>query len=419
LVRVLITNTHSALNSGDLAITLAEVQLIKRHRAVEAVTLTSRTPGIDREFLEPLGGRLLPPLVPAPSVFDGAPAKAIRTVKECVAVRSKAALIKEMKRCDLVIGSGGGYFWSNRRRLPGPMFLQNYLHLLIPCLLRKPVILFPQSFGPFFNTTVARFIRELLNREEVVRVFVREEISRDVVHELVEQENRHKIDICPDVAFCLDRTAVREPLARLRLPKPIVGVTVRQWDFPDHPARTEKIHKQAEYLRAVADACLKIHREWHASIMVFAQARGPGAFEDDSGISDELVQLLKQSMPAERVARITLPRAVHPTELLRLLSTVDLLIATRFHSAIFAFLAEIPAISIAYQPKSTGIMSSLGFDRYSLDIAAVDPATISELAGEILEQHEDITATVARRMERVRTTAMGKLKSALESITAE
>jgi polysaccharide pyruvyl transferase WcaK-like protein len=110
---------------------------------------------------------------------------------------------------------------------------------------------------------------------------------------------------------------------------------------------------------------------------------------------------------------------VHPTELLRLLSTVDLLIATRFHSAIFAFLAEIPAISIAYQPKSTGIMSSLGFDRYSLDIAAVDPATISELAGEILEQHEDITATVARRMERVRTTAMGKLKSALESITAE
>jgi colanic acid/amylovoran biosynthesis protein len=416
-VRVLITNTHSALNSGDLAITLAEIQLLKRNLGCDTVTLTSRTPAIDNEFIAPLGGRLLPPLVPAPSVFDGTVKKALCTAKDCVAIQSKVALIRAMKRCDLVVGSGGGYFWSSRRRFLGPMFLQNYLHLRLPCLLRKPVVLFPQSFGPFYNPTVARLLKGLLNHRSIVKVFARENLSYEFALGLLEEQNRNKIDVCPDVTFCLERSDEQEPPAALDLPKPLIGVTVRQWDFPNLPTRREKKHKQFEYLDALAHACGSIYRQWHGSVLVFAQARGPGAFEDDSAISNKLAKRLKEIIPSDRVVQIDVARAVSPFRLIHLLSHADLLIATRFHSAIFAFLAGVPAISIAYQPKSTGIMNSLGLDRYSLDISALNPDTISELAGEILTNYPETRANLVERVKHLRIAATKKLETALATLS--
>jgi colanic acid/amylovoran biosynthesis protein len=412
-VRVLIANTHSALNSGDLAITLAEVQLLRRSRVCETVTITSRTPAIDKEFLAPLGVTLLRPIMPAPSVFDGTFKKAFYTVENCVAVTSKIGLINEMKRCDLVIGSGGGYFWSNRRRFPGPMFFQNYLHLRLPCLLKKPVVLFPQSIGPFYNPTVAKLLGTLLNHENVIRVLTREDLSYNVVVGLLEEQNRRKVDRCPDMAFCLERSSEHSPESTLDLPKPLIAVTARQWDFPDLPTRKEKQQKQDDYLGALVRACHHIYEEWRGSVMVFAQARGPGSFEDDSAISNELVKRLKELIPPDRVVGIQLTGAVSPSRLIHLLSHADLLIATRFHSAIFAFLAGIPAISIAYQPKSAGIMSSLGLERFSLDIAAVNPLTLRQLAGEILANYQEIRANLIERVELLRQTATGKLEAAL------
>ena len=412
-MRVLIANTHSALNAGDLAITLAEVQLLRRDLACEAVTITSRTPVVDREFLAPLGVRVLSPIVPAPSVFAGTVKKAFRTVGNCIAVPSKIGLINEMKRCDLVIGSGGGYFWSNRRRFPGPMFFQNYLHLRLACLLKKPVVLFPQSIGPFYNPTVARLLCRLLNHENVISVLAREDLSYGVARGLLEKRNKYKVERCPDMAFCLERSSEHSPDSTLDLPKPLIAITARQWDFPELPTRKEKQQKQSEYLDALVHGCLGIHAKWHGSLMVFAQARGPGTFEDDSALSNELIRRLREHMPPDRVVGIQLAGVVPPARLIHLLSHADLLIATRFHSAIFAFLAGTPAISIAYQPKSTGIMSSLGLDRFSLDIGAVSPDILRQLAGEILANYQELQANLIGRVELLRRTAMSKLKIAL------
>ena len=144
---VLIVNTHSVLNSGDAAIVLAQIEWLERAFPGVRIALTSRTPEADGRFYGPMGIRVFPALFDPPSLFDGAPSKVIRSLASLARIGAKTELVREIKRADLVIGSGGGYFYSNRLVGPGPMFIQNFLHLKLACLLKRPVVLFPNPSG--------------------------------------------------------------------------------------------------------------------------------------------------------------------------------------------------------------------------------------------------------------------------------
>jgi len=412
---VLILNTHSVLNTGDLAITLAEIQLLRRGFPDQEIAITSRTPDIDHPYFSSLGIRLFPPLSPAPSIFDGKTRKGIEILKNVGALRSKMGLVRQIKASDLVISSGGGYFWSNRRFFPGPMFFQNYLHLKLATILRKPVILFPQSFGPFYNRPAFGLLRNLLESDAVVSIFARERTSQELLNGLLRDiDARAKVDSCPDIAFCLDALDGSEkPSLRLDLPKPVVAVTVRDWDFPETKSEPEKRKKRDEYLGSLVSACSRIFQRHRGSFVVFAQARGPGRFENDVAISREFTDLLTKSLPETNVRSIPLKACVSPELIINILSLADLLLATRFHSAIFAFLAGTPAISISYQPKSNGIMNSLGLGEFCLDIANIDSDRIVHLADHILCDHVTIRNKLMDDVAQLKRTAEDTLNRAM------
>ena len=58
IARIIILNTHSTLNSGDLAIVLAQIQYFKKHFPGSIISLTSRTPENDKFFYRKLGAKV-------------------------------------------------------------------------------------------------------------------------------------------------------------------------------------------------------------------------------------------------------------------------------------------------------------------------------------------------------------------------
>ncbi|NWG00233.1 MAG: polysaccharide pyruvyl transferase family protein [Thermoanaerobaculaceae bacterium] len=371
-MRVVLLNTHSVLNSGDAAIVVAEIELLRELLGDVQITATSRTPQQDAAFFRELRATVLPPLLPAPSVWRTVGEQLAGCMGNLAALHMKRRLVHAIARADLVISSGGGYFFSNRKLLPGPMFWQAYGHVFVAQRLGKRVLFAPQSFGPFADPLSVKLVRRLLQHPRVVAVLVREASSLELLRALPANAALGKrIALCPDLAFVFPSpvpSSVRPDGARGRAP--VLGVTVREWSFPECSA-AERDRKRAAYLHAVTEACLAFHRSQQGSICILPQARGPGRFEDDRAMARELHHRLVSAIPAAHVTLAELAPDLPPQGVLRLVAGTDLLLATRLHSAIFACLAGRPFLAIGYQPKTAGIMSMLGLEDCSIPMGAV------------------------------------------------
>jgi colanic acid/amylovoran biosynthesis protein len=384
-MNILILNTHSVLNSGDAAIVLGQIGLLRELFGDPRIVATSRTPRRDRGFYERLGVDVLPPVFQTPSVF-GSPVRGFAgCARGAVSVSGKRRLFAEVRRADVVISSGGGYFFSTRRALPGPMFWQAYAHVAMALRVGQPVVFAPQSFGPFRNRAAAAALRRLLSHRDARRVLAREEVSLELLHRLLGAAARDRIALCPDLAFLFEPPEPRpdEP-AVPRVPRPVLAVTARDWLFPDRP-HSQRVAARQGYLGALAAACAEFHRRSNGSIVVFAQARGPGRLEDDRPISRELVAALHDTVPASHVAFAELPDDAPPERIVSVIRTADAVLASRFHSAILAMLAGRPAVALGYQPKSIGMMKMLGLERYCLPMDDLDAGRLLPLLDEVLQ----------------------------------
>jgi colanic acid/amylovoran biosynthesis protein len=415
-MKIVIVNGHSTLNTGDAAIILAQARFLKERFSPLELALTSRTPERDAEFYRPLGIRVFPPLLPAPSVFEGPFQRVGRTARNLGAAGIKRKLIEEIRTSDLVISCGGGYFWSDRRALPGPMFFQNLVHVWVAGRLKKPIVFFPQSFGPLRSRPALRLLKRALEQENVIRVFAREKASLNFLRGLLgEGRSRDKLELCPDMAFChSDKPQLSAPPQGPGWPRPALALTLRQWSFPQTPGRVEKKRKQREYLEALAEACRRTAGPGRGSIVLFAHSRGPGVFEDDRRITSLFRERLRRDIPEGRLFFPGLPLSVHPFRIMDFLEKMDAVVATRLHSAILGLLSGIPVLAVAYQPKTGEVMESLGLAGLSLDIDELTPDALLAKLGEVLDRNSEIREKIKTSLHPLKPLIEKKLEAALE-----
>lgn len=369
-----------------------------------------------RNFTVHWGLKSSPPLLPAPSVFRGPGEKVRRTARELWAIGAKRRLIEEMRSSDLVISCGGGYFWSDRRAFPGPMYLQNLVHIWAAGWLKKPVVFFPQSFGPIENRSARRLLKRTLEHENVIRVFAREKASLSFLRGLLTGEKaQNKLDLCPDMAFGLyDERRVSAPPAVSDWPRPALALTLRRWFFPGTKGRREKKKRQQDYLAALTEVCRRAAGPGKGSVLLFAQARGPGVFEDDRIITSVFREGLRRDVPENQVICPEIPLSVHPFRIMDLLQKTDVVVATRLHSAILGLLSGLPVLTISYQPKTRGIMESLGLGGYSLDISGLSPEEMLARLEEIFDRNREIREKIKAGLSPLKPTIEKKLEKALE-----
>jgi colanic acid/amylovoran biosynthesis protein len=280
-------------------------------------------------------------------------------------------------------------------------------------LFKKPIIFFPQSFGPFYNPVAGYFLKKILLHKETATILAREEISLNLLKKLI--KNDQKLEICPDIAFCLSKEIPsKEASYHLNLPRPVIALTLRQWLFPDAASKIEREEKKGKYLNALKETCHYIARSLKGSILILPQVRGPGNLEDDRIISRRLFKDLEDVIPESNRRLLNLDDAVDPLFIIQILSQVDLVVATRFHSAIFALIARIPVISISYQPKSKGIMEQLELDKYCLDISTLESAEITRLIDEIMGDYSSIQTEIIHKVNHLSKTIETKLSNSIQ-----
>lgn len=287
--------------------------------------------------------------------------------------------IKEFCDCDAVVFVPGGYFITPHTQ--HTHWLRHVFSLFLAHVLRKPIILYACSIGPFVGRYNQWLAKNILNRADLI--ILREELSSKILSRL--SVNRPLIHVTTDVAFLLkDCSKVH---ARQLFDKHIenkhpltLGVSVRHYGFPEDPNPKQK---EKEYLDAFAQLIDYAIREYNARVFFMPQGIGPGC--NDISTSEEV---LDRVQAREHVSIIC--EDYSPQELKALYGFMDVFIGVRMHANILALSSKTPVIAVAYEPKTNGIMSMLGLEEYVLNIRNLDEQEFKLKLDTLIHRKEQI-----------------------------
>ncbi|WP_342644150.1 polysaccharide pyruvyl transferase family protein [Rhodoligotrophos ferricapiens] len=254
--------------------------------------------------------------------------------------RSLAAI----RSADALVCKGGSLLYCDQS-VRGHFFLFRMLcPIAAAILLKRPSFIFGQSIGPF-RTPLSRSLMRAIGKR-MSCIYVRDELSLEHLRELGIPAG--KLRLIPDPAFLLTRYASREARDPSR---PMLGVTALNV--------TRDQEAQSQYERKIATVIstfLDRHPGW--SIRFLPQVIGPDPWQDDRIVQRRIASLV----PEKYRESISIEEEDYtPLELCTRYSAVDLLLASRLHSSIFASVVSTPAVVLEYQQaKAKGAFTWLG-----------------------------------------------------------
>jgi colanic acid/amylovoran biosynthesis protein len=384
-MKIIITNVYSFRNRGDSAIVEAMAQYFKTRVPAAEIYMSSSFYRENQGYYGKLGCHSVPPLWEIPMhtnklirlglagagllklFFSGLPGF-------CRRVRSP--VLDLYREADLIIDAGGGSFFSSNRYFFYLGFYQHLFSLWAGKWMKCPVMIAPQSMGPFNKKMDVLFFKQLMHRLDCV--MVREKISEKLMDEL----NVPAV-LVPDCAFMNNfsgepsSTCLRS-LEAVDAERTNIGMTVLDWSWAiaggDGAAYTRYLHTLAESLAAVA-------RIRDITVHLFSQT-DVSTEKSDHQVAAELSLLLQEQ---------GLPCIVHDpgntaSGLCRLYAQMDLFIGSRMHSCIFAVTQAVPVVALAYQPKTRGVLSWVSDD---LAVLPINTFTAEELTDAVMRSLEN------------------------------
>lgn len=395
-MRIVVTNGYSSLNKGDAAIAEVLLSALREFSARAELQFVSVTPELDAPRYAPWNVDVIGEDL-APYFSPGRVQKVVRGLSRQVFGASDTDYGRAIRDSDLVVACGGGYLNDGF----GPGVLLHTEQLKVAKRHQVPTVLANQSVGPFHSRFWLNHVKQSVSH--ISAAVVRERQSIPWAEQLGLEGDR--IILAPDLAFGLGRAdGVTVPL---ELPKrPFVAVTVRWWTFPGHPSPTQA---QDRYLNAVTRALTDLAKSRDVAIVFLPQVIGPGADDDRIAARRVAAELLRENVDAE-----VLEQDLTPQELSAILLRSEMLVGTRMHSNIFSLNQGTPVVAIAYEHKTTGIMSDLGLGEFSVPISEVNAEGLSALACRVYDERQMLRPRIEEAVRPLKMRSVDGLKRAIE-----
>jgi colanic acid/amylovoran biosynthesis protein len=250
----------------------------------------------------------------------------------------------EVGECDAVLDIGEGDSFADiygKRR-----FRMQMATKLAVILKGKPLVLSPQTIGPFDKSLSRMLARFVMNRCEVV--IARDNLSFSYLKTL---GIRSPLLEAIDVAFRLPFTRPEKiPSGKVR-----VGLNVSGLLYSGGYEGANQFGLTIDY-RALVNELIQY---WLGDTQVELWLV-PHVLADDIPRDDDQVAIreLVEHYPAARVA----PAFRSPSEAKSFISGLDFLTGARMHACIAAFSSGVPVVPLAYSRKFNGLFSSLGYE---------------------------------------------------------
>jgi colanic acid/amylovoran biosynthesis protein WcaK/AmsJ len=231
---------------------------------------------------------------------------------------------------------------------------------------QRPLVLLPQTYGPFSRERVRRKAGRIVR--EAAAAWARDPRSFERLRELAGEDfdsERHRCGV--DVAFALDSREPSIPLpepfdswmeSRRRGGRRVVGFNPSGLVYNDPDAAARRYRLLANYRQVVTTFLVRLLEESDANIVLVPHVVTPsGHFESDVAACEHLHALLA---PYGRDRLAVMPAHSDPCEAKWFISRLDWFCGTRMHSTIAALSSGVPTSAIAYSLKTLGVFETCG-----------------------------------------------------------
>jgi len=377
---ILLINFHSTKNSGDLALLEAAIRQFKSAFADPQVIVSANYP--HEEYFSENGLEV----VHSPATLIYSSNSSWRQVStwfvgliincyHAYLIRPNTInddlnpwrkLAAAYASADLVVSCPGNQFLS-MGRFGWPMIV-SATAVYLAILFKKPFYVMPQSLGPFKRSWERRLMKWLYQRARLV--FLRDGVSYKLAQEIGLPFDR--LFHVPDLALVVESI---DDQANIPLPnnppidpsKGYIGVTVIR-----KLLKTLKGEEIEKYHTGLAGALTYMVRKYDPNILFFPQVTGPTEAEDDRIAARHVRDRMETSV--DRVYIIEDPLTT--VALRTLYRHMDVIVASRLHSGIFALSVGTPTLFIGYLTKTRGVIEDLGLQEWLIELDRFEESTL-------------------------------------------
>jgi colanic acid/amylovoran biosynthesis protein len=272
---------------------------------------------------------------------------------------------------------------------------------------RRPLVLLPQTFGPFRTRRSVRVATEILDAAD--QVWARDQASHALLQELLASRydaRRHRCGV--DVAFALPE---RNPGPRLGdladwfvNGDPVIGLNISGLLAAD--GANDRFGLPADYLDAMVRLVRRLLADTGLRVLLVPHVRGSGNESDDAAGA----RLVNKLDSPSRVA--SLPAGLGVDETKHVIARLAWFAGARMHATIAALSSRVPVVGIAYSDKFQGVFDGCGVGHRVLDARRLSAQELADRAfaaweerskdAEILVEHlPAVEATVGRQFDEI------------------
>lgn len=334
---------------------------------------------------------------------------------------SYSSTLRRLSGCDAVLDLSAGDSFAD---IYGETIFQYQADLKLLCLdLGLPLILLPQTIGPFASASVRQTAAEVLSRSTLV--CTREAEGVDEIHQLCGEDLPKRIAQTPDVAFVLGPTPTELPEPTEKHLEenggPLIAVNV-----------SGLLHfGKADFQLAAdqADLAMRLVR-WALSIEnarvlltphVVPSPRSPQAAAasptNDSTDVRACRDVLEQLSEEERHRVDLLEGADTPARAKHAMSRCDFFVGARMHAFIGSASLATPGALLAYSKKAAGVTALVGVEDAVVDLRTMEAQQVVDAVAALYERRDDLRGrlqeTVPTIKERVHAFFAAELSEAI------
>jgi len=384
--QVLLIHVGNMNNKGTEALLKSDISVIKEvFKEVDITVSTTDIKGVSRLDL-PIK-KVLPPIVDIPyeradyfakrigarrvsvtyrifavgslvSIFFQVLISVFSAVLEKISLKGfyRAEVFESIKNADVIISCSDENFKETTSLLPlniywiltwWSMLFSRTWDVLIVKFFGKPIIMFPNSIGPF-RTRLGRFLARLA-LDRMNGILVREPISYKIVSSLGVKSPKI---LTFDTALL---TTTNDNVIFDRFPHPLVGVS--PGFYVNSLSKKEVDRYIVGHARALDDAIEK-----HGFYVVFLPHYVSGFKYDDLEVCKAILWHMRNK------ERAVIYEADSVEVFKSVLSCMDLVISSKMHPAVLAISGCVPTLCIAYDQKQRGFFQCLGLEQYVFPI---------------------------------------------------
>jgi len=319
-------------------------------------------------------------------------------IKSILSFPKTKRTLQHYKNIDFVINIGAGDSFSD---IYGKQRFYTFYNQSRIALFDKPLLLFPQTMGPFYNSGIKKKATKIINKCKIA--LARDKQSYDFLKNNTEQKN---IDEIIDVAFFM-------PFEKKEFSKDFIHIGLNVSALLWHGGYTKdnqfglKVDYQ-QLIRNLIDYFLAIHDvKLH---IVPHVVHNDYNVENDYAISYHLVE----EYANENL--ILSPLFLTPIHAKNYIAGLDFFVGARMHAAIAAFSSCVPVYPMAYSQKFNGLFMDTLTYPYMGDMKVQSNEEILTEIKNTFEKRDELKEIIQERMSGVVTKRKELLKKYLIEI---